>query len=463
MIKKSSFLLAISLCIAYAILSVPFSSAILADDSYQYFKYGQNLLETGIYGEVLGKPDGRREPGYGAFLAVAIATHNKLFSLQAPAGYFLSWVVFWQSFLSAIAIFAFSSHLEDFRLKWILRGIMFVSPTMWGMNSLIFSETIFVSMLLLGAAFLVSWVRKGSYFSLLSACFFWSYACLTKDYFSTFNSLLFIGFCGWSFWAWKSKSAFPPQRFLGVAVCCFIAILSLQAWQKRNEFHFGKDAFADRKAIALAGKVVRVSQIDFAANWKQAVSAAVGTNFCISLYGQEPCFQFHMLGADGHGLMTWGAYQEKFQNKQDAWKHLVKDMFQLYLKSPGKQIIGSLLEVVRIGFIESVPPLTTRFAWLNAIPRLWRFVGSILIMTLAILGAIHVHRIRSRLSPLERGLFMLCGMHILFHFIVMAQVTNLARYGFPILPWVYLFAALGIASIWQKRTGMVPETSGKTA
>lgn len=450
-IRFTSYLLVAG--IFYGLVCAMLGNPILADDSWQYYLYAKNLFETGIYGEATGIPDMKREPGYGWFLFFFYSA-SKTLGLnwtEVPRTAFLTAVVFAQSLLSFFAAhFFFRQWQTHKKVAQIFLTIFLVSPTVVGMNTLIFSESIFVTSLVFAFGFLLKFLdqRKTSSALLSGICFL--LAALTKDYLSYFFQFL-LAFAIFTFAigkVWNSHSL----RFHGKVFALLFAfpVFGAQIWQWRGDFLLGKEAFPDRKAIALAGKIVRWENINLDRDWKPAIYASLGTNFCIENFGKDRCFPFHMLAADHFGLKTWGTFYNKLGNRKDAWGAMKLELAGRYWSDPKPQFVGSSLEILRILFVESAPPVFSSNRLLSSLPKLWRFGGSILIWLLAIVGAYYCARKWDQLSLNLKLILALFTFHLFYHFLVMSQVTNLARYGFPILPALYLWASFGIFALKER-------------
>jgi hypothetical protein len=200
---------------------------------------------------------------------------------------------------------------------------------------------------------------------------------------------------------------------------------------------------------AIAGKVLRVQKFNMPKELTTALAAAVGTNFCNDIYGKSACFLYTIDGADSIGFPLSDRYYRIFSAPALAQSAMVKDMAQEYLKNPLLQVLGSLLEAIRMSFLESPQRLETGVRILDLSPRLWHFFGSLLVWLFFFRG---LKASRSFSSNGRSFLWVLLSL-LAFHYAVMSQFTNLVRYIYPMLPVIYFFAALGIASFGQRSRG----------
>ncbi|MGZ3650418.1 MAG: hypothetical protein ACXWSC_04455, partial [Bdellovibrionota bacterium] len=76
-------------------------------------------------------------------------------------------------------------------------------------------------------------------------------------------------------------------------------------------------------------------------------------------------------------------------------------------------------------------------AW-KLFAQLWHVFGSFLLWLLVLAG---ISRLR---DPGARRAGLVAGAVIAYHFLFMAQVTNVQRYTEPVIPFLYFFAALGL-------------------
>jgi hypothetical protein len=229
----------------------------------------------------------------------------------------------------------------------------------------------------------------------------------------------------------------------------FTGVISLfmnSAWTYRNRVTLGENAATSRFSIALAGKVARIDQMKFPEELPVALAASMGSNFCDEHFGPPSCERFDYRGCDKVGIRVLGEYSDQFGSKVLVENNIVRDMRRLFFRRPGIQLLGSFLEILRMGFFEAVLDKGTLPALMVPWARAWHAIGSALIWFLILLGLKELYFKYSSVDTSHRGLFWLFGGVIVYHFSTMSQVTNVVRYIFPVIPFLYLFASVGLAS-----------------
>lgn len=435
--------------VLYAILTCLLGSPNLSNDSGQYFNYANFLLTTRVYGQKEGIPDADREPGYGAFLALARAPVEigaKVIGVNISTPFLLKWFVFWQAFLgfAMAALAAFCTSLPR-SVGRIFFAILVLSPTVWGTHSVIYSETLAISLLLFFLWALDRAVCDAAPKSAILAGAAWGMLALTKGYFELASTISFA----------LASVCFVLGRPTRMSRChsalillgTLVAITMQSAWSFRNRFTLGPNMATPRIAYALAGKVLRAETFVVPRELPIALSAAIGTNLCNRLYSETACLKYEIRGSDQLGIAAWAKYKARMPTPAEAQKALVHDMIIRYFDHPGLQIFATLLEVVRMSFFEAPQSIQSGVGALDMLPRVWHFAGSILAWVVAWAGFFAIRRQNMHSKLACSHLWIFCGVLVLYHYVVMSQTTNLVRYIYPVLPAIYLYCAFGWRSI----------------
>lgn len=433
-------------------------------DSLQYLQYGRNLLEQGIYGFQSGEPDMNREPGYGVFLAgllwlvKSLGLVRDLAAAAEPANViWLKTIQAYVLFLSAAACAFLGAFPARVRKPFFL--VVILSPTCIGAVREIYSEALAIPLSLLLLCFVSRALSSGGVlFPALAGALFGAMV-LTKSYFhfaSYVFLLAFIFFRGRQIYEWAARRValrpllrFPVPLLL---FCLFLGgFLSQQAWSLRNARLFGANASEARLSIALAGKVARLDRARWGKDLGPAIAASLGTNFCDKLYNPERCSLFDYRGCDVIGNEVRLDYENRLPTKTEADSSLKRDMVKLWFARPFTQLFGSGLELLRMFFFEAVLDAGTLPSLLQVPARAWHIVGSLAFWCLILVSFTRHRRHWGRLPQVERQLALFCLALLAYHAAMMAQITNVVRYVFPILPFLYYFTADGIAVFIERK------------
>jgi hypothetical protein len=326
----------------YFAISLSLARPDLSNDSRAYFSYARNLVDTGVYGDAPGLPDMAREPGYGAFLAVLLFAFDHVQSFTGWIGTStesaLMWVVFWQILLSvlAFALMAFKSGLPA-RYRWPIFLVSLLSPTLWGASTVIYSETLVISLMAIFMFFAFrAFTGKTRFWrNAIGAGGAWGAIVLTKGYLEyTIPVALLAGLIlaglKWRRGSEEESRARLRKWLLAVAL---VSSLFAGGWSVRNRAVLGDQRSSRRMLNAIAGKVLRVQKFNMPKELTTALAAAVGTNFCNDIYGKSACFLYTIDGADSIGFPLSDRYYRIFSAPALAQSAMVKDMAQEYLKN----------------------------------------------------------------------------------------------------------------------------------
>lgn len=428
---------------AFAVTSLGKSAGVFFD-SQQYVSYGRNWLATGVYGDTPGVPDMNREPGYGTFLAGVFFLVKQtglvgdLAAIAEPGNIF--WARLAQAFLlfSCAGFCAFGGGLPA-RLRRPFFLLAILSPTLVGAAREIYSEALAIplSFLLLGCVSRA--LARGSKGAGAGVAIAQALLVLTKSYLYPL-SLALLPFTAVA--AWRRQYRFAWLVALPLALG---GITAQKAWDARNRALFGDGGNEARKSIAIAGKIARIDH----ASWRQdlpvALAASVGTNFCDARFGAERCQFFDYRGCDVIGNEILNDYRARYGNGRETDRKIQGDMIALALRRPFSQITGSLLELFRMALFEAVQDATSLPKALQNAARAWHVVGSFGGWVLILVSCATFWRRRRGWEPGEAPLFAFCAILVLYHAVTMSQITNVVRYVFPILPFLYYFVADGIS------------------
>ena len=100
-------------------------------------------------------------------------------------------------------------------------------------------------------------------------------------------------------------------------------------------------------------------------------------------------------------------------------------------------------------FFEAVLDPTTFPKPMQGFLRAWHILGSGLFW-IFILASWTQFWLQKDSSGAERSIFLLCAGFIAYHAATMSQITNVVRYVFPILPFLYYFVADGISTALER-------------
>jgi hypothetical protein len=255
-----------------------------------------------------------------------------------------------------------------------------------------------------------------------------------------------------SFGFLAAAAAFAWRRDVALAALFFAlaagGITAQKAWNHRNERLYGVNVSEPRLGIAIAGKVARLDRAKWPRDLPVALAASVGTNFCDARYGGARCALFDYRGCDVIGNEEVVKRRRLYRPASLTDRDVKRDMARLYLERPFTQIFGSLLEIERMAFFEAFLDAGTLPGPLHPPARAWHVVGSLLFW-----AAILVSWGRLRRAPPgeERAVTYFCAALLLYHAAAMSQITNVVRYVFPVLPFLYYFTADGIATLIERR------------
>ena len=441
-----------TLFVLYVFLVLSLGEIRLWQDSLEYFSYATSLLQTGVYGILPGVPDMNREPGYSVFFAGVIWI-LKFFHLiqnyeEASQPVALRFVVIFQAallFLSAY-LAAFRAGLQG-RVRPILFGLLLLSPSILSCQRDLYSEAVSVPLSL----FLLFFFARASDSSrgrinVLAGGICWAAIVMTKAYFQymTFFFLI-LAVAGF----YRSRTSQKCRLLQNIAIAFSFLFLggfiAQSQWAHRNHVLFGKDTAVMRQGNALAGRVVRLEQADLFHHLDIAVAASLGTNFCDRHYGVQACIPFNYLGCDAAGLVTWRDYVSRYPSKSEASKALTHDMVKRYLQHPVLQAAGTALELLRMGLFEGANSFTALPEFLQKLSGPWHFFGSLIFLYFIFFAMKKfLNEKWAQKTDDEKALYLFAMTLILYHVLLMSQLTNVARYIYPVLPFIYLWVAAGI-------------------
>ncbi len=460
--KSLFFSLFLAAGLAYSFLAISLGETSAAYfDSLQYLQYGRNLLEQGIYGYQPGVADMNREPTYGVYLAGLIGLAKGLglitdFSaLQAPENVF--WLKFFQAFvlfLSAGACSFWGALPRRVQKPFFL--LVILSPTCLGAMREIYSEALAIPISLLLLCFVSRSLAGQSKLPALLSGLIFGVAVLTKSYFyfASFAFLLLGLLLVLSRYrpaiARFLTSSMPTNTALLLFTLGLGGISAQQYWNFRNTQLFGENTSEARLSIALAGKVARLERAEWPRDLPVSIAGSLGTNFCDKIYGSERCSLFDYRGCDVIGNEVRVDYEKRLPTLRQADSALKRDMFKLWFSRPITQLYGSGLELLRMFFFEAVLDAGTLPRVLQAPARAWHILGSLMLWGFILLSFTRHCRQWARLTPQEMGVALFCVLLVGYHAASMAQITNVVRYVFPILPFLYYFTADGIALVIER-------------
>jgi hypothetical protein len=428
------------LAAAYLALIFFRAAPALHDESLSYFEYGVNLVRTGTYGSVPGVSDDLREPGYGTYLAVVMAPalfFERVSAAPLSQEFLLRWIVCAQAlcFLACLWAFLRFARLPE-RLKWFCAALALLSPTLWASNGDIYSEPVAVC----GAFLLMTLISREGWRkprALVAGSVICTWLLLTKMYWMYFFPLVVAGAILAGLRA-RSRFALP------LAVPCLVAVLVMLAWGQRRVERPQLEHM--RTILQLAGKVYRHESWNLATEWKPALLASCCLATCSERYGVV-CDKFTWTVSDNVGYALVADWQ---QHPERHEKNLLAEILLHWARTFPEQILSSGLELLRIVFFEAATVYPDSPAWWRWFGKLWHLLGSAAIGTLALLG---MFRLRRTEDPGLRRTALLAGAFVLYHLVIMAQVTNVQRYSVPMLPYLYFFAAAALSG----RRGEVSE------
>jgi hypothetical protein len=443
--RRVALFLLFGLFYAYAATALGHTSEVFFD-SRQYFDYARNLLETGVYGLDPGHADMSREPAYGVYLAAlfsavkAAGLTPSLSALLEPAR------IFWVKALQALTLFvfaglcAFRGNLPR-RVRWPLFLLLVFSPTVLGANRELFSEALAISLSALLHFFLTRSLGGQSRWNVAGVFLAAALLVLTKAYlyYLFIPSLLLAA-------AWAARRRFNPVFFSCLALGLGL-FTGQQAWNARNAARFGEKTDNTRLSIALAGKVARIDRVNWHTEALVAIAGGLGTNFCDAHFGAARCSLFDYRGCDEIGNQINYGLRIKLGGQYLADREVKREMIKLYFHRPFTQLLGSSLELIRMFFFEAILDAGTLPTFLQLPARAWHIVGSLLLWALIAVSVASYARGRDKE---HFTLALACGGILVYHAASMAQITNVVRYVFPVLPFLYFFAADGIGLLLEK-------------
>ncbi len=432
----------------------------LSNDSGAYLKYARTRIDSGIHGhEIQNGPDMHRELGYPFFIASVLRPFEWIVGREDV--FALKWITFCQGlfFLTALACLVFLPGSSQ-RYRRVFAAVLFLSPTLWGAHTVIYSESLAATLVIFAFVAAFRSVETQS----LGACLAFGLL-IGLQGLVRYSQVYWVFFCGFVggfasiYFRVRGQSALASKLFLSG----ILAILCVASWNLRNRLVLGPEAYSIREPIVLAGKILRVESIDLFNHLPQALVCAVGTNLCQRIYGEAASFPFEIRESDRLGIKAWKDHVESYTGSATArFRDFRKQYFRRYLDHPFLQFVGSLVEMVRIGFCESVPPFGTRGLSFTFFPRIWHFAGSLLVWALFWSGL-------STLSRAERSVRLVMVLSlawITYHFALMSQVTNLVRYVIPLLPCIYAVGALFVLRLantatdrWSKSSRSVSQVA----
>ncbi len=403
----------------------------LSNDSFSYYSYAKNFAQTGVYGVQPGVPDNGREPGYGIFLGAAIFPVVSFF--QVGKDFLLKWMVIAQTLFFLFSLFLFykksSLHLQ---IKNIFVAIALLSPTFFLAHSILFSESLALSLMILilayGDQFRVRYGILGVLFGLLL---------ITKLYFLLLALLLLLGSLFFMLYCYK-KTKVLERRALSLAYIASIALVFPLSWNIRTALSVDNPP-TNRMLFVLVGKVYRPTIWNFREEWSAALAASVGSNFCDRKFGEEVCWKYDYRLGDklAESFLKISENVDGFSAK--------KEVAFYWLRTFPMQMVGSFLEVLRMVFFEFITFPSDAPQGLRLFGQAWHVLGSALVWALVILGW------KKSWSSYHGVLAMIfLGYHIL----IMSQLTNVQRYIVPVLPCMYLLASWGVIrlqELWSQR------------
>jgi hypothetical protein len=344
---------------------------------------------------------------------------------------------------------AFRSALPQ-RIQKIFFTLLLISPTLIACQREIFSEALAVPLsLFLIYFFSMAIDRNNSYKksngAMVACGICWACMILTKSY------LYYLSFCFLilAIMTLFSKKSLPVMKNArkALVVMALSAVIAQNAWDYRNFVQLKGDVGIMRKAIAIIGKVDRLDRADLFNHLGVALAASVGTNFCNRRYSEIQCQPFNYHGCDMIGISVWNEYVAKYPNTKAAMDAVTHDMIKLYFKKPLVQITGTLLEIIRMLFFEATEAFDRVPLILKPLVPLWHALGSLIFLFFVVIGiSLYFKKSKSWIleNPAQWTLYLFTLIFIFYHFAVMSEFTNVARYIFPILPFIYLWVTQGI-------------------
>jgi hypothetical protein len=421
----------------------------LANDSSAYLEYARVQIDHGFHGQYSTGPDMHREPGYPFFIQVVLRPLEFFVGREDLLA--LKWIVFCQTifFLFSVGVLVFLPGRTR-KYRRIFAGLLLASPTLWGSHTIIYPESLSASLVILALAGVDRFAEKPGWFSAGWVGLLIGVQSLVRytQFYGVIVCALFAA--GFSLWSYRQGLV---QRARSSALIAFLALAGGIYWPIRNHLVLEPGAYSVREPTAIAGKILRIEEADLLHNLPKALVCAVGTSLCERIYGSDACLMYEIRGSDKLGGLAWLEHTREYagptEKKLSAFK---ARYFRRYFEHPFLQILGSLIEIVRIGFWESLPAIQIRI--FDAFPRVWHFGGSLLVWGFFLRGL-------KTLSQAGAGLRPVLGISIgwvLYHFALMSQITNLVRYVIPLLPCVYAVCAIPLA----RRAKAIPVRSADT-
>ncbi len=457
-IRKIVIFLLFGLAYAFSVIAIGRTSEVYYD-SKQYFDYACNLLQSGVYGLIPGTPDMGREPGYGIYLSGlfslirGIGFAPDLASIARPEN------IFWVKMLQAFVLFccagitAFLGALPK-RIRWAFFLILIFSPSTISAMRELYSEALAIPLAVLWIYFVSKALQGNCPLPFLGVGIIQALLVLTKSYLY-YASFLFLLIA----LAFALRRKWRPIFYVSLAIATG-GFVAQKGWNYRNSTMLGQNAHEPRLSLMLAGKIARIDTVNLGEDLSVALAASIGTNFCDRHFGMDRCKNFDYRGSDQKGYETLVRYWERKESGAMVDQMLRRDMLRLYFQKPFTQIFGSGLEILRMFFFESVLDTGTLPRPLQPLGRAWHVAGSLLLWLLILVSWCHFFNAWATFAEAERGLILLCSSLPLFHVITMAQITNVVRYIFPVLPFFYFFAAFGLAQLFTWRARCMPAIKG---
>lgn len=410
-------------CTAYSLIVIWLCEPSLGNDAGQYLLYAKNLWREGVYGITPGVWDAHREPGYPFFLALIGAA--PILARIADAS-LLSFLLFGQSFIFALACWLFLRHAIAIpsKLRQVCVILLFSSPTVLSAHGVLYSESLSLtlSVLLLTCLGRIDFSRR--VLICIFACLVLS--ALTKSYWARlwlFAPLLLL----------FRRDALAKRLVVAVGGGSVAALITWSLYS--SSIASGAEA-RSREFMNLAGKIRRTNSVNYITEWKPAMASVLGSNFCEQNFGAEVCEKHDFRGSDREGIK----FLHEISSRSESPSVL---LLKEWIGSAPKQLLASSLEFLRMSLFEftdigrfSDSELARKF------PPVWHTFGSVLLLLAVFTG---VRKISYSHFWTTVPLFV-----IVFHVAVYVNVSVVARFVLPVLPFLYLFAANGFM-IWANK------------
>ncbi len=439
--RQGKFGLFLICCLVYLAITELASVPTLENESEAYLGYGQNLLHTHTYGVVPGVSDDYREPGYGIFLALAnspLFVAEKIFGLSLDQSQQLHWLIFIQAafFLVALGFFLAYSELPE-PVKGAFVFLALLSPTLWGANAVIYSETVAISIAIL----LMTIFSRSDLFrrrQLILAGLLCGFLLMTKMYLMFLPPMAILAIAGLQAIHFK-RTGMVNWRNSRLLIVPLIALLFFAAWKTRSQFIEKREADNTRIILQLGGKVYRHKIWNLPEEWKPALLASCCSATCARKYGTGICDKYNFRRSDDIGYEVLAEWRQRPAAERKG--SLVRSVLMYWWSTLPIQIVGSGLEFLRMAFFEGATVTSSSPELWKKIAQLWHFFGSLLMWALAFFGFSRIWRVH---APVIRQVVLLAVVFLVNHILLMSQVTNVQRYFCTVLPWIYLLAAFAV-------------------